>query len=153
MYSINLNEWISFIFVKKKKYEKYIELTTYESRVIQSKFNFIYVLKNPNSKFLKYGSTQRKYDVSKIPQKNTHISLTILTREIDMSEGEKNHKKGGLNYVFKNFFLTFWKTVPRFRVWSSSESDWVQSLSAAEYKRTEKERTQAIIQVPSTNRK
>jgi len=23
----------------------------------------------------------------------------------------------------KLFFLTFWKTVPRFRVWSSSESD------------------------------
>jgi len=40
----------------------------------------------------------------------------------------------------KLFFLTFWKTVPRFRVWSSSESEvlqsltWVQSLSAADNK-------------------
>jgi len=47
-------------------------------------------------------------------------------------EGEKNHKKGGLNCVFENFFLTFWKTVLRFRVWNSSESEWVQSLSAAD---------------------
>jgi len=26
---------------------------------------------------------------------------------VDMGEGEKNHKKGGLNCVFENFFLTF----------------------------------------------
>jgi len=50
--------------------------------------------------------------------------------------------------------FTFWRTVPRFRVWNSSESEWVQSLGAADKcKRTEKERSQAIIQVPSTNRK
>ena len=70
-------------------------------------------------------------------------------------EGEKNHKKGGLNCVFKNFsFLRSEK------LFLDSESEvvqsltWVQSLSAADNsKRTEKERTQAIIQVPSTNRK
>jgi len=56
---------------------------------------------------------------------------------------------GGLNYVFKNFyFLRSEKLFP------DSESEIVQSLSAADNsKRTEKERTQAIIQVPSTNRK
>jgi len=65
------------------------------------------------------------------------------------TEGEKNHKKGGLNCVFKNFsFLRSEKLFP------DSESEIVQSLSAADNsKRTEKERTQAIIQVPSTNRK
>jgi len=70
-------------------------------------------------------------------------------------EGEKNHKKGGLNCVFKNFsFLRSEKLFP------DSESEIVQSLTrvqslsaANKSKRTEKERTQAIIQVPSTNRK
>jgi len=64
-------------------------------------------------------------------------------------EGEKNHKGGGLNCVFKNFsFLRSEKLFP------DSESEIVQSLSAADKcKRTEKERTQAIIQVPSTNQK
>jgi len=71
------------------------------------------------------------------------------------SEGEKNHKKGGLNCVFKNF--SFLRSE---RLFPDSESEivqsltWDQSLSAADNsKRTEKERTQAIIQVPSTNRK
>jgi len=49
----------------------------------------------------------------------------------------------------KNFsFLRSEKLFP------DSESEIVQSLSAADKcKRTEKERTQTIIQVPSTNRK
>ena len=66
-----------------------------------------------------------------------------------VAEGEKNHKKGGLNCVFKNFsFLRSEKLFP------DSESEVVQSLSAADNsKRIEKETTQAIIQVPSTNRK
>jgi len=38
-------------------------------------------------------------------------------------------------------------------LFSGSESEVIQSLSADKCKRTEKERTQAIIQVPSTNRK
>jgi len=72
------------------------------------------------------------------------------------TEGEKNHKKGGgLNCVFKNFsFLRSEELFP------GSESEIVQSLSEFRVlvqriisKRTEKERTQAIIQVSSTNRK
>ena len=40
------------------------------------------------------------------------------------------------------------------RLSNSSESEWVQSLSAVDKcKRVEKERTQTVIQVPSTNRK
>ena len=65
------------------------------------------------------------------------------------SEGEKNHKKGGLNCVFKNF--SFLRSE---RLFPDSESEIVQSLSVADkIKRTEKERTQATIQVPSINRK
>jgi len=33
---------------------------------------------------------------------------------------------------FKTSSFTFWRTVLRFRVWSSSESEWVQSLCAAD---------------------
>ena len=70
-------------------------------------------------------------------------------------EGEKNHKKGGLNCVFKNFsFLRSEKLFPDSESEIVQSLTRVQSLSAADkYKRTEKERTQAIIQVPSTNRK
>ena len=70
-------------------------------------------------------------------------------------EGEKNHKKGGLNCVFKNY-----SSLRSEELFSGSESEVVQSLSEFRVlvqriisKRTEKERTQAIIQVPSTNRK
>jgi len=72
------------------------------------------------------------------------------------TEGEKNHRRGGeLNCVFKNFsFLRSEELFP------GSESEVVQSLSEFRVlvqriisKRIEKERTQAIIQVPSTNRK
>jgi len=43
-------------------------------------------------------------------------------------EGEKNTRRGGLNCVLKNFSSLSIRTVLRFRVWSSSESEWVQSL-------------------------
>jgi len=65
-----------------------------------------------------------------LERQNKCLNLTKILNNIN--EGEKNHKKGGLNCVFKNFFLTFWRTVLRFRVWSSSESEWVQSLCAAD---------------------
>ena len=42
-------------------------------------------------------------------------------------EGEKKHKKGGLNCVFKNFSFT-----QEQQLFSRSESDRVQSLSAAD---------------------
>jgi len=29
---------------------------------------------------------------------------------------KNTRRRGGLNCVFKNFFLTFWRTIPRFRV-------------------------------------
>jgi len=35
------------------------------------------------------------------------IDLHRKLFEFEHFEGEKNHKKGGLNCVFKNFFLTF----------------------------------------------
>jgi len=71
------------------------------------------------------------------------------------TQGEKNHKKGGLNCVFKNF-----SSLRSEELFPGSESEIVQSLSEFRVlvqriisKRTKKERTQAIIQVPSTNRK
>jgi len=72
-----------------------------------------------------------------------------------VAEGEKNHKKGGLNCVFKNFsFLRSEKLFPDSESEVVQSLTWVQSVSAADKsKRIEKERTQAIIQVPSTNRK
>jgi len=36
------------------------------------------------------------------------------------------------NLFLKTSSFTFWRTVLRFRVWSSSESEWVQSLCAAD---------------------
>ena len=70
-------------------------------------------------------------------------------------EGEKNHKKGGgVELCFSKTFLLFHSE----ELYSGSESKVVQSLSEfrvlmqrIKSKRTEKERTQAIIQVPSTN--
>jgi len=39
--------------------------------------------------------------------------LTSILKSIKEDEGEKNHKKGGLNCVFKNFsFLRFEKLFP-----------------------------------------
>ena len=53
------------------------------------------------------------------------------------------------DFLFKNF--SFLRSE---RLFPDSESEIVQSLSVADkIKRTEKERTQAIIQVPSINRK
>jgi len=61
-----------------------------------------------------------------------HIIIYIITLQrqcieikfiVLYSEGEKNHKKGGWIVFSKTSFFTFWKTVPRFRVWNSSESD------------------------------
>ena len=64
------------------------------------------------------------------------------------AEGEKNHKKGGLNCVFGNFFFYVLDNCPQ--VQSLSEFRvYVQRIK----KRTEEERTQTVIQVPSTNRK
>jgi len=62
---------------------------------------------------------------------------------------------GGLNCVFKNFsFLRSEKLFPDSESEIVQSLTWVQSLSAADKgKRTKKERTQAIIQVPSTNQK
>jgi len=71
------------------------------------------------------------------------------------TKGEKNHKKGGLNCVSKTFL-----SLRSEELFPGSESEVVQSLSEFRVlvqriisKRTEKERTQAIRQVPSTNRK
>ena len=67
-------------------------------------------------------------------------------------KGEKNHKKGGgvgVELCFQKLL-----SLRSEKLFPDSESEIVQSLSAADNsKRTEKERTQAIIQVPSTNRK
>ena len=67
----------------------------------------------------------------------------------------KTTRRGGLNCVFKNFsFLRSEKLFPDSESEIVQSLTWVQSLSAADKgKKTEKERTQAIIQVPSTNRK
>jgi len=43
----------------------------------------------------------------------------------------KTTRRGGWIVFLKTSSLTFWRTVLRFRVWSSSESEWVQSLCAA----------------------
>jgi len=58
-----------------------------------------------------------------------------------------------LNYVFKNFsFLRSEKLFPNSESEMVQSLTWVQSLSATDKsKRTEKERTQAIIQVPSSH--
>jgi len=71
------------------------------------------------------------------------------------TEGEKKHKKGGLNCVFKNFSFLRNKNCSQdqslieFRVWL----EFRVLMQRIDSKRAEKERTQAIIQVPSTNRK
>jgi len=71
-----------------------------------------------------------------------------IKKHHDIHEGEKNHKKGGWIVFLKTSFLGSEKLFP------DSESEVVQSLRVADNsKRIEKERTQAIIQVPSTNRK
>jgi len=47
----------------------------------------------------------------------TRLSANYSAKALIPTEGEKNHKKGGLNCVFKNFSsLSFRRTVPRFRV-------------------------------------
>ena len=58
-------------------------------------------------------------------------SMQIATEEW---RWEKPQEGGvGVELCFqKHLFLTFWRTVPRFRVWSSSESECVQSLGAAD---------------------
>ena len=65
----------------------------------------------------------------------------------------KTTRRGGWIVFFKKlFFLTFWRTVLRFRVWSSSESEWVQSLSAADKWREQrkKEHKQLYRFLPQT---
>jgi len=37
----------------------------------------------------------------------TRLSANYRAKALIPTEGEKNHKKGGLNCVFKNFFHTF----------------------------------------------
>jgi len=70
-------------------------------------------------------------------------------------EGEKKQKKGGLNCVFKNFsFLRYencsqGQSLIEFRVWL----EFRVLMQRMDSKIVEKERTQTIIQVPSTNRK
>ena len=54
--------------------------------------------------------------------------------------GEKNHKKGGWIVFLETSSFVFWRTVLRFRVWSSSESEWVQSLCAADKCKEQKKR-------------
>jgi len=44
----------------------------------------------------------------------------------------KTTRRGGWIVFLKTSSVTFWRTVLRFRVWSSSESEWVQSLCAAD---------------------
>jgi len=80
--------------------------------------------------------------------------LCSITQERDFFAPSQKKETSLNNYkelkkVLKNFsFLRSEK------LFLDSESKIVQSLSAADKgKRTEKERTQAIIQVPSTNRK
>jgi len=62
-----------------------------------------------------------------------HVWLTIC-------EGEKNHKKGGWIVFLETSSFTFWRTVLKFRVWSSSESEWVQSRCAADKCKEQKKR-------------
>ena len=94
----------------------------------------------------------KEYVLTTRQQFNVQLICCWITLRVILEvvfEGEKNHKRmggGGLNCVFvfkKLFFLTFWKTVPRFRV----------LVQRIESRRTQKERTQAIIQVLSKNRK
>ena len=49
-----------------------------------------------------------------------HVMIKLEKRD---SEGGKNTRMGGWIVFSKNSFFTFWKTVPRFKVWNSSESD------------------------------
>ena len=53
----------------------------------------------------------------------------------------KTTRRGGWIVFSKtSFFLTFWRTVLRFRVWSNSESEWVQSLGAADKVREQRKK-------------
>ena len=57
--------------------------------------------------------------VSEPPKKTNNQTATN-----DQPEGEKKHKKGGLNCVLKNFFVPYVEVL-----FSGSESEVVQSLS------------------------
>ena len=77
------------------------------------------------------------------------MRMTILSTSHKLTEGEKNQGGGGWIVFSKTFLSYVLKNCSQIQ-----SLTWVQSLSAADKgKRTEKERTQAIIQVLSTNRK
>ena len=58
-------------------------------------------------------------------------------------EGEKKTQEGGVELCFQKLFRSLrWRTVLRFRVWSNSESAWVQSrVQRIEVKNRERKNT------------